>query len=422
MFEYAVNLFESLLVTVVLYNLSRRKKTGRAKYVFAFCFFLFQFVFISTVNLFSMTESIFEILELAASFIYVSLISNDPAPYKFFICTIPYNIIGIENTIQNTTLSYILFHKIDYYLLAERYRIINVIIAQTIHAALFYCIIKIVSRIELTLKERDYYLLGLIFYVCNFMTICFETLGYHFENQDLFMLLGIYSIVLFAVLIVYLFVSIYQHSATEAKQQIELNILQSQQSSNRKILEAQSDLYKLRHDLKHFIQALKDPGIIQNPDTIHDAINQYEELVKNVPTPITTISPAINHVLNIKREEALRKGIDFTVSLNIIHDIDMEDSDLYLLLSNLLDNAIEHIGMLKHIRVEMNNIGNMLRILISNSIDHPVLDNKGKFISYDKDPEHGYGIKTVETIILKHDGFISYSDEGNELTVSVMIH
>ena len=422
MFEYTVNLFESLLVTVVLYNLSRRKKTGRAKYVFAFCFFLFQFVFISTVNLFSMTESIFEILELAASFIYVSLISNDPAPYKFFICTIPYNIIGIENTIQNTTLSYILFHKIDYYLLAERYRIINVIIAQLIHAALFCCIIKIASRIELTIKERDYYLLGLIFYVCNFMTICFETLGYHFENQDLFMLLGIYSIVLFVVLIVYLFVSIHRHSATEAKQQIELNILQSQQSSNKKILEAQSDLYKLRHDLKHFIQALKNPGIIQNPDTIHDTINQYEELVKNVPAPITTISPAINHVLNIKREEALRKGIDFTVSLNIIHDIDMEDSDLYLLLSNLLDNAIEHIGMLKHIRVEMNNIGNMLRILISNSIDHPVLDNKGKFISYDKDPEHGYGIKTVETIILKHDGFISYSDEGNELTVSVMIH
>ena len=369
-----------------------------------------------------MTESIFEILELAASFIYVSLISNDPAPYKFFICTIPYNIIGIENTIQNTTLSYILFHKIDYYLLAERYRIINVIIAQLIHAALFCCIIKIASRIELTIKERDYYLLGLIFYVCNFMTICFETLGYHFENQDLFMLLGIYSIVLFVVLIVYLFVSIHRHSATEAKQQIELNILQSQQSSNKKILEAQSDLYKLRHDLKHFIQALKNPGIIQNPDTIHDTINQYEELVKNVPAPITTISPAINHVLNIKREEALRKGIDFTVSLNIIHDIDMEDSDLYLLLSNLLDNAIEHIGMLKHIRVEMNNIGNMLRILISNSIDHPVLDNKGKFISYDKDPEHGYGIKTVETIILKHDGFISYSDEGNELTVSVMIH
>lgn len=422
MFEYAINLFESLLVTVVLYNLCRRKKTGRARYIVVFCFFLFQFVFITGINRFSMTESVFEVIELSASFAYVSLISTDSVAYRFFICAIPYNAIGIENTIQNTTVSYILFRKIDYYLLAERYRIFNVLISQLIHVVLFYFIIRIINRIELTIKDKDYYLLGLIFYICNFMTICFETLGYHFENQDMFMLLGIYSIVLFIILIVYLFVSIYRHSAAETKQQIELDILQSQQSSNRKLLDAQSDLYQLRHDIKHFIQALKNPDIIQGSNTIHDTINQYEKLVKNVPVPITTLSPAINYVLNIKREEAISKGIDFTASLNITHDIDMEDSDLYLLLSNLLDNAIEHIGMLKHIRVEMNDVGKMFRIKISNSVDHPVLDEKGNFISAGNDPEHGYGIKTVESIINKYDGFVSYNEDQKELIASVMIN
>ena len=421
MFEYTVNLFESLLVTVVLYNLCRRKKTGRTKNVYAFCFFLFQFVFITGINHFSMTESVFEVVELFASFAYVSLISADSIAYRFFICAIPYNIIGIENTIQNTTVSYILFHKIDYYLLAEKYRIINVAISQLIHVVLFYFIIKVVNRLELTIKDRDYYLLGLIFYICNFMTICFETLGYRFENQDLFMLLGIYSIILFIILIVYLFVSIYRHSTAETKQQIELDILRSQQASNRKLLDAQSDLYQLRHDMKHFIQALKNSDIIQNPDTIHDTIGQYEELVKNVPVPITTLSPAINHVLNIKREEAISKGIDFTVSLNITHDIDMDDSDLYLLLSNLLDNAIEHIGMLKHIRVEMNDVGKMFRIRISNSIDHSVLRNDGTFVSTSTVLEHGYGIKTIESITDKYNGYISFSEENYELIATVML-
>lgn len=422
MFEYTINTFESLLVTVVLYNLCRRKRTERIKYFIAFCFFLFQFSFITGINHFSMTESVFEFIELLVSFTYVSLISTDSVAYKFFICAIPYNVIGIENTIQNTTVSYILFHKIDYYLLAERYRIINVLISQLIHVVLFYFIIRIVNRIELTIKDRDYYLLGFIFYICNFMTICFETLGYHFENQDLFMLLGIYSIVMFIILIVYLFVSIYRHSTTETKQQIELDILRSQQASSRKLLDAQSDLYQLRHDMKHFIQALKNPDIIQSPNTINNMISQYEELVKNVPVPITTLSPAINHVLNIKREEAIRKGIDFAVSLNITHDIDMEDSDLYLLISNLLDNAVEHIGMLKHIRVEMSDVGKMFRIKISNSIDHPVLDEKGNFISTGKDPEHGYGIKTVEDIISRYNGYIAYNDENGELMVSIMIN
>ena len=160
---------------------------------------------------------------------------------------------------------------------------------------------------------------------------------------------------------------------------------------------------------------------MQSPETVQDTISQYEELVRNVPVPITTLSPAINHVLNIKREEALRKGIDFTASLNITHDINMEDSDLYLLLSNLLDNAIKHIGILKHIRVEMNDVEKMFRIRISNSIAHAVLDKNGNFISSSKDIEHGYGIRTVESIVSKYDGFISYAEENGELTISVMV-
>ena len=422
LFEHAINLFESILIMLVLYFLCRRKKAGKTKYIFSFCFFLFQFSFITSINYVSMTESVFEIIELSASFIYVSLISDDSAAYKFFICAIPYNIIGIENMIQNSTISYILFHKIDYYMLADQYRIINVVFSQLIHMILFYYVVRTVNKMDQTMKDRDYYLLGLIFFICNYMTICFETLGYHFENQDLFVLLGIYLIVLFIVLIVYLFVSIYRHSMNETKQQIELDILHSQQSANRKILEAQNDLYQLRHDMKHLFQALHNPEILNDKSSFENTIGEYEKLIKNTAVPITTISVPISYVLNIKREEAIRKGIDFTSTLNITHEIAMEDSDLYLLLSNLLDNAIEHIGMLKKIRVEMNDVEKMFKIKITNSIDHPVLDCKGNFISYSTDPEHGYGIKTIDSILKKYDGFVSYSEDNNDLVATIMLH
>ncbi len=421
-FEHSINLFESFLIMLVLYFLCRRKKAGKSKYIFSFCFFLFQFSFITGINYVSMTESVFEIIELSASFLYVSLICEDSVAYKFFICAIPYNIIGIENMIQNSTISYILFHKIDYYMLADQYRAINVIVSQLIHMVLFYYVVRIVNKMDQTMKDQDYYLLGLIFFVCNYLTICFETLGYHFEDQDVFMLLGIYSIVLFIVLIVYLFVSIYRHSMVETKQQIELDILHSQQSANRKILEAQNGLYQLRHDMKHLFQVLRRPEILNDKDGFENIITEYESLVKNTAVPITTISAPINYVLNIKREEAISKGIDFTSTLNITHEIAMEDSDLYLLLSNLLDNAIEHIGMLKRIRVEMNDVEKMFKIRITNSIDHPALDDKGNFISYSTNPEHGYGIKTIDSILKKYDGFIAYSDDNNDLVATVMLY
>ena len=79
-------------------------------------------------------------------------------------------------------------------------------------------------------------------------------------------------IVLFIVLIVYLFVSIYRHSMNETKQQIELDILHSQQSANRKILEAQNDLYQLRHDMKHLFQALHNPEILNDKNSFENTI------------------------------------------------------------------------------------------------------------------------------------------------------
>ena len=368
-----------------------------------------------------MTESVYMIIEILASYAFVSLISNDSASYKFFVCAVPYNVIGIENTIQNTTVSYILFHKIDYYLLAEKYRMINVTVSQIIHVLIFYYVIKINNGMETAIKDKDYFLLALILFVCNFMTICFETVGYHFENQDLFMVFGIWSVLIFVILIIYLFVSIYRHSVYETKQEIELEILESQQSSNRKILDVQSELYQLRHDMKHFIQALKNPDILKNENDLQNTIGQYESIVQNTVLPITTMSSAVNYVLNIKREEATRKGIDFSSMLNITHEINMEDDDLYLLLSNLLDNAIEHIGMMKKIRVEMNDVGKMFVIKISNSIDYPVIDDSGNFIISNRNEEHGYGTKTIENILSKYDGYISYIEKHGELLATAII-
>lgn len=253
------------------------------------------------------------------------------------------------------------------------------------------------------------------------MTICFESLGYHFDNQGLFMLMGIYSIVLFIVSIIYLFISVYRHSVNETKQNIELDILKSQQESNNKILEAQNSLFQLRHDMKHLIQILKNPEVSNNRTIINDAINKYEVLIKDSVIPINTISPAINYIINIKREEAKNKNIDFVTKLNITNDIKMDSSDLYLLLANLLDNAIKHIGISKKISVEMKSSDNMFVIRISNSIDHHVLNKDGEISAITTNQEHGYGIRTIENILKKYDGVLSYTEENNELVASILL-
>ena len=141
-----------------------------------------------------------------------------------------------------------------------------------------------------------------------------------------------------------LFNSLYSHIVEESKQKLEINILQSQIESNEKVLRTREELNRIRHDMKHFILLLKKENINIQSDEINETIRQYES-VDLSSVPIQTRIPAINYVLNIKREEALLKNISFICSINLTKDVQMEDSDLYLLLSNLIDNAIIHIGI-----------------------------------------------------------------------------
>ena len=69
----------------------------------------------------------------------------------------------------------------------------------------------------------------------------------------------------------------------------------------------------------------------------------------------------------------------------------------------------------------MNDVGKMFRIRISNSIDHSVLRNDGTFVSASTVLEHGYGIKTIESITDKYNGYISFSEENYELIATVML-
>lgn len=125
--------------------------------------------------------------------------------------------------------------------------------------------------------------------------------------------------------------------------------------------------------------------------------------------PIHTINSAVNYVLNIKQEEAFNKRISFICSLNMTKDIHMKDSDLYLLLSNLLDNAITHIGIGKTIRVIIKEIKNTTMIQIRNSVNGKVIDSHGNFYNQNITDKHGYGIKTIQSITEKYDGTYFYN-------------
>ena len=118
--------------------------------------------------------------------------------------------------------------------------------------------------------------------------------------------------------------------------------------------------------------------------------------------PVETGNTVLDVLLNHTKQQCKEKGIMFSFVMTLSHTIKMEDSDLYLLISNLLDNAMQHVGSKKNIVLEISEVGNCLKIIERNSIDHNVLKD-GEFIVSSAE-SHGYGWATIKQIVEKYHG------------------
>ena len=135
---------------------------------------------------------------------------------------------------------------------------------------------------------------------------------------------------------------------------------------------------------------------------------------------IETGNPLINLILSQAKEKAKNENYDLQCSINLSHEINIDESDLYLLLSNAIDNAFVHNGSHKYIQIIIQETQNYVRIKITNSIDSPVLNEDNEFI-HQPLYEHGYGFKTIKNIIEENKGIIHYQQQNNQFTLSMLV-
>lgn len=116
----------------------------------------------------------------------------------------------------------------------------------------------------------------------------------------------------------------------------------------------------------------------------------------------------VNVVLNQKYRLATQKGIKIIFDIMDFSEIKLDDQDVVILLSNLLDNAIEATAKEtahKVIKIKLLNKNDTVIISISNRISKPVKIVNGMIQTSKSDKEnHGIGLNNIMTIVKKYDG------------------
>ena len=178
----------------------------------------------------------------------------------------------------------------------------------------------------------------------------------------------------------------------------------------------------MRHDRRHFEALLYQ---LLEKGNIEEAKKYLGERLAMEPQPVmkycenTTVNAAISHYMACAR----MKKIPMTVSANIPIGLSVNELELAIVISNLLENAINACRKLpetgRYVKLTAK-YKNQLLLEIENSCDRKVmLDEDG--YPFSRDENHGIGTRSVLAFVNKTDSEISYLAEETRFRVRMII-
>ena len=414
MFDHLINILESVMLSYVFISTADKSRRTVPSAIYG----ILSFLYITIVNNCDLQEIITSFIDILLAYVLLSVITTYNPFKKLFYAEIPFTILAVTSIFTLSLFSVFYYEKADYALLMSEHKVLVFTVLKIIQITLFYFCIKWMKAMS-SFSSSEYFIAAILLLLCRYVAICLQMILINADHPAVYMIIAMLLLALILFLLIKLFLSIHQHISKEKQQETEITQLNERNVSYQKIMQAEDDIRKLRHDMKQFILGLKSSDL-SSDNEIMKTINQLEEEMLKVSAPIQTVDETLNYILNVKKDQALRKRIDFSCSIHLSDPFDMEKSDLILLLSNVRDNAILHNGFEKKVKVLIKQQNQNALFSVTNSVDRQIVDHNGNFIN-ESALEGKYGLKTVKEISDRYQIFWTLSQNGYEFCFSTLL-
>ena len=177
------------------------------------------------------------------------------------------------------------------------------------------------------------------------------------------------------------------------------------------------------HDLKHQIRALRQASkeeFEQYLDEMEDSIRIYEAIVKTGNDVFDTI--LTEKSLYCKEREIQVTCVADGSQMDFINTV-----DLYAILRNAMDNAIEAVEKFeekekRQIDVLIYRQQNFLVMNIMNPMQEQLVYEEDLPVTTKGDKKyHGFGLRSIRYIAKKYDGFVNISEEDGCFSLKILM-
>lgn len=179
----------------------------------------------------------------------------------------------------------------------------------------------------------------------------------------------------------------------------------------------ETELHRFRHDVKNLLIVLHSMIEQQHYEKALEYIEKMEMIYRATTRGFDTGNIIADALLNTKMHIAEEYNTKIVFE-GFVPAQQIEDLDLSILLSNILDNAIEACQKIegkKEIRIESVLVKKMWMLTVKNPVKTDVMirDNKIRTSKEDKET-HGYGIINMKKVVERYCGNLQLTCDNGE--------
>jgi len=209
-----------------------------------------------------------------------------------------------------------------------------------------------------------------------------------------------------------------------ARSQLQVRMFEITQNHISQINSLYTQLSSVRHDLHNHLSAILGYLNAEDYNSLKDYLSTLVTVSENIFE--YTNHPVLNVLISSGASMAEEKNIDFAFNLILPQKLPVNDVDLCILVSNILDNAFEaseRSSEPRYVNLTARIVDSYWTIACKNSV-HDKSDYRSSTCmrSTKSKPElHGIGTRQIQEIAEKTGGFVAYKHKEYEFSTLVML-
>ena len=190
-----------------------------------------------------------------------------------------------------------------------------------------------------------------------------------------------------------------------------------------------------RHDYHNHMQSIKALLSMGKKEELSEYLDNLEKDLDSIDIAIRTGNVGLDAILSSKVSIARKNFIDVNCTAKVPENLKISDVHLCAIVGNLMDNAIEACEKMeccegsktqeesaapRFIRVYIGVFKSQLYISVTNSTCEKHRKRLSELVT-SKLGEHGFGLRRIDKLAEKYDGYVNRKNEPGVFATEVML-